>query len=314
MKQFIKDKTVTYNLMSFTGYKALLLFSLLTEGPKSYEEVADYFYNHPHLKERISIDTMRVYMNSLKLIGCEIKRTRDENKVSRYQITEHPFELKLTQEQLQSVAKIYKSISKTMNVEEILAMENFFEKIIKYTKDETLTEVITPVCILKGIDKKLLEELLDCCKKKEQIVISYKSPKSGDKPIELLTDKIDISNGKIYLYGNASEYEQYGSFLVERINSIKEIKIEKTIPEKFTQINVVYELQCEPDKLVLESNEKLISKNSDKAVIEITDSNEFRIRQRLLEFGSRCKILEPDDFKNKFINLLKDMKAGYYCE
>ena len=96
MKEFIKNQKVTYNLMSFTGYKALLLFSLLSESPKSYNDISDYFFNHPYLRERISIDTLRVYINSLKRIGCEIKRTRGEDKISRYMVVSHPFELKMT--------------------------------------------------------------------------------------------------------------------------------------------------------------------------------------------------------------------------
>ena len=40
MKEFLKNNTVTYNLMSFTGFKSILLFSLLTTGPKSYEDIS----------------------------------------------------------------------------------------------------------------------------------------------------------------------------------------------------------------------------------------------------------------------------------
>ena len=59
MKEFVKTQKVTYNLMSFTGFKSLLIFSLLAEGPKSYEEISQYIYNHPYLREKISIDTLR---------------------------------------------------------------------------------------------------------------------------------------------------------------------------------------------------------------------------------------------------------------
>ena len=127
MKQFLKDQKITYNLMSFTGYKALILFNLLTEGPKSYNEICDYFMNHPYLREKISIDTLRVYINSLKRVGCEVKRFRGEDKESRYVILSHPFELKITPEQMQSIIKIYKSLVKNIDIKELLSLENFFE-------------------------------------------------------------------------------------------------------------------------------------------------------------------------------------------
>lgn len=313
MKEFIKNQKVTYNLMSFTGYKALLLFSLLTEGPKSYEEICEYFFNHPYLREKISIDTLRVYINSLRRIGCEVKRFRGDDKISRYVITAHPFELKLSDEQIQSVIKIYKSIVKNMDVKELLSMERFFEKIGSYIKNDDFIADIRKISMLRDIDKKLLEDLLDCCDRKEQIVIQYNSPNSGEKSIELIADKIDSSNGKIYLYGTGFEYMQYGSFLVSRIKKINEIKIEKTIPENLKEFRITYTLECSPDKLNPADNEKIIEKHNNYAVIEMKTSNDFLAKQKLLEYGPICKVLEPENFKNDFIKLLKDMKAGYYC-
>ncbi len=314
MKEFLKNQKVTYNLMSFTGYKALVLFSLLTEGPKSYEEICNYFLNHPYLRESISIDTLRVYINSLKRIGCEVKRVRGEDKISRYVILSHPFELKLTPEQIQSISKVYKSIVKNMDVEELLAMDNFFEKIGSYIKNDEFVQDMKKISMLRDINKGLLQDLIDCCDKKEQIVINYSSPNSGKKNIEIIADKIEISNGKLYLYGIGFEYNQYGSFLVNRINLIKEIKLEKTIPHDIHNIRVIYELACAPDKVSLQDNEKIIDRSKNKTIIEVVTSNEFLLKQRLLEYGPLCKIIHPDEFKDKFVELLKDMKAGYYCD
>lgn len=299
--------------MSFTGYKALLLFSLLTESPKSYNEICECFLNHPYLREKISIDTLRVYINSLKRIGCEVKRFRGEDKISRYVITAHPFELKLTQEQIQSIIKVYKSIVKNMDVKELLSMEYFFEKIGSYIKNEDFIADIRKISMLRDIDKKLLEDLIDCCDKKEQIVISYNSPNSGQKDIELIADKIEVANGKMYLLGTGFEYMQYGSFLVSRIKEIKEIKIEKTIPDNLQEFRIIYTLEGNPDKFNPADNERIIEKHNNYVVIEMKTSNDFLAKQKLLEYGPTCKVVAPEDFRNDFIKLLKDMKAGYYC-
>lgn len=314
MKEFIKSNKVTYNLMSFTGYKALLLFSLLAESPKSYDEICNYFFNHPYLREKISIDTLRVYINSLKRIGCEVKRFRGEDKISRYVITAHPFELKMSEEEMQSVIKTYKSLVKNINVNELLSLEKFFEKIGKYIKSDKFINEIKNISPLKDINREILEELLDCCEKKNQIVIEYNSPNSGIKAIEILTDKIDISNGKVYLYGTGFEYMEYGIFLVSRIKRIKEIKLNKTIPENLKTICITYELTCNPENLSLDRNEKLIKSDTNKATIELTTSNEFLAKQKFLEYGPTCKIISPENFRNDFITLLNNMKAGYYCD
>lgn len=314
MKEFIKNQKVTYNLMSFTGFKALLIFSLLADGPKSYEDINQYLFNHPYLREKISIDTLRVYINSLKRLGCEVKRIRGEDKISRYVITKHPFELKLTQDQIQSIIKVYKSIVKSMDIKEIISMAHFFEKIGAYIKNQEFVAEIKKISMLNDVDIKLLEDLVECCDKKEQIVILYNSPNSGKKNVELIADKIETSNGKIYLYGTGFEYMQYGSFLVSRIIKINEIKLHSNIPKDIKSLKIIYELNCDEQKVKLLTNEKIINSTNNKTIVEMDTSNEFLAKQRLLEYGPLCKILEPESFKKDFINLLKDMKAGYYCD
>ena len=311
MKQFIKNKTVTYNLMSFTGYKALIIFSLLLEGPKSYEEVCDYIIKNPYLKgDKISIDTLRVYINSFKKLGCKVLRSKGADKISRYQIISHPFELSLNEEERQSIIKVFKTISKNLSLDEFLELENFLEKIAGYIKNEEFALDVRNSSMLKNIDKDLVENLLDCCKKKKQIIINYHSPNSGKKDIELIADKLEISNGKIYLCGTGFEYNQYASFLLSRIKHIVDVKDETVYPSNIKELKVVYELDYEP---VLQPNDRILEKRDNKFVIETTTSNDFFLQQKLLEYGPACKILEPESFRDNFIALLKDMKAGYYC-
>ena len=313
MKEFLKTKKVTYNLMSFTAFKALVMFTELTKSPKSYKEICDIFYNHPYLREQISIDTFRVYMNSLKRFGCEVKRIKGADKESRYYITSHPFELKYTQDQLQSALKVFKSLVKNMDIDELLMMEEFFEKIGCYIKNEDFINEVKKVSLLKDINKDILKTLIECCKNKNQIIITYASPNSGNKNMELVTDKIEVNNGKIYLYGTGFEYKQYGSFLVNRIKKIDEIKTEKTMPDGLVEVEVVYEIYHTGD-FQPETYEKVIKKDNDKLTIEAKTSNTFLLTQRLLSFGNNCKIVSPEDFKNEFVTLLKDMKAGYCCD
>ena len=105
----MKTQTMTHNLMSFTGFKSLLLFSSLLESPKTFEEIKERFREYEFLKENISIDTLRVYINSLERIGCEIVRDK-KSEGGKYRLLKHPFEINLTEEQAKSIVKIYKNI------------------------------------------------------------------------------------------------------------------------------------------------------------------------------------------------------------
>ena len=116
------------------------------------------------------------------------------------------------------------------------------------------------------------------------------------------------------MYGTGFEYLQYGSFPVSRIIQINEIKLHHNIPNDIKNLKIIYELKCDSKKVKLDANEKIINTDNNKTVIEMDTSNDFLAKQRLLEYGPLCTILEPENFKKDFINLLKDMKAGYYCD
>ena len=314
MKEFIKSQRVTYNLMSFTGFKSLLIFSILADGPKSFDEIGEAIENNPHLKEKMSSDTMRVYMNSLKKIGCDIKRVKGDDKISRYVISSHPFELNLTDAQKDSLITVYRILVESMDIKDLLYMNDLLEKIGRYVKDEDFINEVRSISMLADIDKNILNELIDCCENKLEVVVNYNSPKSGKKDIGIITDKIEIKNNKIYLCGLGLEYKEYGMFQVNRISSIKEIKASKTELPDLKEITVRYKLELPDGKFKLDDNEKMIKKVGNKAVIEVTSSNEFLLRQKFLELGHSCEILEPERFKNDYIRTLKDMKARYYCE
>ena len=66
MKRFYETNTITYNLMSFSAFKAIIIFTACLEGPKSYEELQYILESHPYIQDSVSIDTIRIYLNSLK--------------------------------------------------------------------------------------------------------------------------------------------------------------------------------------------------------------------------------------------------------
>lgn len=310
MKEFMKNKTVTYNLMSFTGFKSLIVFSLLLESPKSYDEINEYFKNHEYIKEAISIDTLRVYLTSLRMVGCEIIRTR-KAEGSKYKLVSHPFELQITEEQIKSLVKVYKTVSKNIDLHELIMLEKFLTKIAGLIKNPDLSAALSKVSLFGGIEPELVEQLLRHCKNKDQITFLYNSPHSGEKEIEIISDKVELSNNKFYLYGTGLEYKQYGYFPISRIKSVLSVKMFKSDITNVENITVGYELNANPNEIKLTDEEKLVEIKNGKMLIENTTSNPFIIKQRVLSFGYACKVLYPDSFKNDVIATLKQMREGY---
>lgn len=306
----MKNKTVTYNLMSFTGFKSLVVFSLLLESPKSYDEINTYFKKHEYIKEPISIDTLRVYLTSLRMVGCEIVRTR-KTEGSKYKLVSHPFELEITDEQIKSLIKVYKTVSKNIELHELIMLEKFLRKISDLIKNPDLSEALNRVSLFCGIDPNLVEKLIRHCNNKDQITFLYNSPRSGEKSIEIITDKVALNNNKFYLYGTGLEYNQYGYFPISRIKAVLNVKIFKTDVTNIENFTVGYELRANPNEIKLTDEEKLVEIKDGKLLIENTTSNPFIVKQRILSFGYACKVLYPENFKKDIISTLKEMREGY---
>lgn len=310
MKEFLKTNTVTYNLMSFTGFKSIYIFSLLLDGPKSYSELQTEILNQEYLKESVSIDTLRIYLNSLKEIGCKIKKS-NHGGITKYSIATHPFELNIDDKQIKSIIKIYKAVSKSIEVKDLISLQTFFDKISKYITNEELKTKLKHVCPLNNIDPKLIHDLITYAENNTEITMLYNSQNSGRKNITILVDKIAINNGKLYIYGINSEYENYSSFLVSKILKIISINLHNTLL-KIPDIVVGYEYT--PDKnetLELLNSEKILKQDNNKYLIELTSKNKFDIMQRIMSHAGKCKVLYPGNIKSEVIANLKKMKEEY---
>lgn len=309
MKAFNENNTVTYNLLSFTAFKSLLVFALLLESPKTYDEIREYFKNHPFLHEEVSVDTIRVYMTSLKRVGCEIVRL-PKSQGGKYQLLSHPYQFQINDKQINGLIKIYKIIAKTLDITDLYAFDKFLKNLADKIDSKPLLSKINEVSYFKKSDTELLEHLIQCSKNKQTITVLYDSPKSGKKEIKVITDKLAIYRGNIYLYGINMEYNQESSFLINRI--IKIVKIHKEeIKTDIKTIVVGYELSAVTPNIKLSENETIVEINDESVIIEAKTTNLFMMKRRILEYGPICTVLYPEDFRADIIKTLKDMQKEY---
>ena len=311
MKRFMEKNEVTYNLMSFSGFKAILLFSYLLSGPKSYKDIENYLLKQEFLNESASIDTIRIYINSLRKIGCNVVR-KVKKKISYFYIENHPFELKITDEQAKSILKVYMALSANIDLDDFYALQSFFVKIEPYITNEDFKKKIKNASPLKSINQDIMHKLLECVKNKYELCVEYKSPASGSKKIYIAADKLFILNKKLYIAGINSEHDNYGNLLVEKIIKIVDINPNATKLKIQQPINVIYELALErKGAFIPESDEKIIKEDENTVTVEVNSNNKFFVTQRILSFAGRCKVISPDEYKEEIISHLKKMKEGY---
>lgn len=311
MKEFRKTKQVTYNLMSFTGFKSVLIFSCLLEGAKTYEDIQKCIYENEFLHETISVDAIRVYLNSLRSLGCNIIRTTSDG-VPRFHIDSHPFELKITEAQTKSIIKVFKAIYKSLDISDLLTLQSFLENFSKYITNTDLKNKFKNISPLNNIDPDIIKDLINYGKDNTEIIMYYNSAGSGKKNINIIVDKMNVANGKLYVYGVNSEYNNYSSFLVSRIIKIIGVNMQKS-ELNMPEMTIGYEFNINGNETFIPlKNEKIISKTPTSYVVEMTSKNKFDLIQRVMSHANSCKVLYPENFKQDVIDCLKRMKEGYF--
>ena len=90
------------------------------------------------------------------------------------------------------------------------------------------------------------------------------------------------------------------------------IKLVKTIRQDIEPLIIGCEIY--DTNLPLKENEKVISQDDEKRMVEITSDNKFLTLQRILSMGSSCKVLYPESFKDEIYSTLKKMKEEYIAE
>ncbi len=314
MRKFLEENVVTHNLMSFSGFKAMLIFSMLVQGPKTYDEIKQAIENNEYLKETVSVDTLRIYMNSLKHAGCEIKKLH-EGRTVKYYIDSHPFELKISDEQTKSIIKVYNAISKSIEISDFLVLNDFFTKISAFITNEDLKAKLQNISPISNINADLIKDLIKYTKNKNEITVLYNAKNSGKKKeIDIVADRMSITNGKLYIAGYNSEYHNYSEFLVSNIVKIVSVNLESknlVLPEFVVRYEYFKE---KTDAFQPLENETIVEKSPDRIVVEIKSRNKFVIMQRILSHANKCRVISPENYKEEILKILKDMKEGYLEE
>lgn len=308
MQEFLKNKTINCSFMSLTGYRTLVLLEILLQGPKSTNEINEAFVNNPYIKEKFSSDTLRIYINSLRTIGCNITKANKTTN-NKYVLLSQPFNLEISSKQLKAISKIYKNIYTELSIKDLILLENIFSKISLLIENKETKNSLKELSFLKNINKDLLLELASHTEKHNQIQFLYNSPNSGKKEINIIADRIGFRSEKLYIWGYSTYHKDYAYFRIDRIIEIQSISLRNEQTE-VEDIKVQYRLRSKNDYNPLK-DEKIISKYENTYIIEKTGKSRFSIVQDLLYKGNKCEVLTPEDIKSEILEKLKGMEAIY---
>lgn len=294
--------------VSLTGIRSIVLLGLLIIAPRSLEEIRKIFLQYNIIDESSSNDILRIDINTLKYMGCEISRASAKTDF-KYVLGNHPFSLNVTLEEIKLIKRFYKIVKKTADIQKLLIYDDFFKKIAKFISNEN-KEAFLGISVLKHFDIKLIKSLLRDCDEKALLTLDYISPDNQFVLTKKIAAKsLEFRNDKIYLHGFDIEKNKWIILNLKRIQSIwgknknNGDYIENKICTRFMLKSI--------DNNTLEDNEKIVDKIGNDYIVEGVYFNKFLCVQRMLSFGANCTVLEPLEIKDKIIELLQEMRKIY---
>ena len=306
---FISEEKLEVTQISLTGTRALALIGLLIIEPLSFEEIRKKFLEMGIFEEKNSDDILRIDLNTIKSMGCELSRPCISNGY-KYVLKKHPFSLNIDKDDVKLLKRAYTKIKNNITLEVLIEYDELLKKIAEFVYDEEVKEYLLGISVLKYYDINEIKELIKDCKTQKIIELVYKNPETKkDNQKILKLEKLVFQNDKIYLYGFDTERQYSTVLLYKRIKKI----ISKKQDEKFIQprnIEIIYKLR-NFDKNLLLDNEKIIEEENDSIMIQGTFYNDFLAIQRVLSLGSKCTIISPLEIKDAVISKLKAMKEVY---
>lgn len=301
--------------VSLTGMRALALIGLLIVKPRSLEEIREEFIKLQIMEDSHSDDILRIDLNTIKIMGCEISRSCKKTDF-KYILTKHPFSLKITDEEIEVLKKVYNFVKQKADLRLMLEYDELFKKIAFHICDETSKEALLGVSALKYYDTEMIKDLLVDCKHKTTLDLLYKKPTNTEDTKKLVVaQELVFKNDKVYLYGFDIDKQDSVVLNLRRLTEIRARKLEKqNIELKQTKIRFIIKNQ-KPEELeeILDFNETIVDNTVDGCIVEGSYHNEFLATQRILSLGTNCIVLEPIDFKNNIIEKIKEMRKTYEC-
>ena len=304
----IKAEKLNTKFISLTGYRTLLIFGYLLESPKTIDEINERFLKDSFIGEKVSPDTIRMYINSLRNAGCEITKATKMTD-NKFVLLDHPLKFKITTAQVRLLKKIHKKIKENSVIADVENFESFITKILPILADEDSKTTLSKMLIIPKLDRHIYNQISYCCKNQCGVRLLYHSAGKGLQELDFLCDKLFVKSENIYIAGYNTKYKHYSSLLVKRVKSvlaIKEIELPPLISYKDSIICEIYD-----PEYVAGKDEEIIKTDENKVIIKMKGLDELRTLQKVLYMGTNCKIIHPESMKTKLKELLLEMKKVY---
>ncbi|HEY9687155.1 MAG TPA: WYL domain-containing protein [Coleofasciculaceae cyanobacterium] len=314
-----------------TAYRIFKLLQWLIESPLSVEELNRRFVADSKIGKKLSNDSVWLYINTLKALGCRIRRPGPKNGF-RYELQYHPFGLPLTDAQLEMLSLAKAHAQQMFNHQEMLVLDRLLKKIVHYAACENPRETIDRLFSKsRSFDYETCRQHIEALERwvvaEQLLLLTYQSPLKGQETFHFLPEFLYYEQGVVYVRGERPDFPEPSSLRLDRIvgmEGISDAELSDALRDRRawkTEVLIRLDVFSADAFQGFELNEAhgvyeetlLWQEEADRTgyQVRLMVRDFFYLRQRLLSCGFAFQVLSPVEFREELISTLSVMKRLY---
>lgn len=298
-----------------TGYRALFLLMQLIQQPLSRDELLAIFEQHPIINKDFSKDTITNTINTLRKAGCIISRPSLKTD-HKYVLKSHPFHILLDKKHIDALQTFREGVISDGSWQQVLHLNNLYAKLAKLAGDEISADILKNNHPFNKINIDILNEIIIFIKTRKKAKFLYLSPENGEEELDFSPEKITFENQKLYVWGHNLKYDDFGYLRIDKIKKILTPVYNALSADDYKNSKQIVEVEYllkgySAQTFICNDDEEIIKTTESELLVKARVRNKFYFYQRILAFGTECRLLSPQSVREEFLRILKDIKAGY---
>ncbi len=323
--------------LNIVAYRVLCLLKWLKEGPKSISDLIALFHQEPLTLRVVSDDTIGLYVNTLRQMGCVIQRPSKTTHFC-YVLHYHPFGLFLNRQQSRVLSELKTLISKSQSISVFWALQQFFDKVSQEATPSTQERLnLSGWSGNRDVSYVSQRQLISDCQlwifNNNLLRVAYVSPVKNKEKFYFLPKRLVCEDGAIFLEGVQKNRSELVELRLDRIEEAipileptpRELRVMDLLERQWLDANVEVRIRFCLDSLAfktsalkqkaltlminVEEGWKELSPNEWE--VRFQTNNFFRLKQKLLSCGLTFKVMEPLAFRREMQETLFQLHQLY---
>ncbi len=312
--------------LNTTAYRVIRMLQWLCQSPMSIEDFNRCFMADPLIQKTLSEDSLWLYLNTLKMLGCEITRPAPSNNHC-YELLYQPFGAPLIEEDIETLAEVKQLAEQQMSYTQVLHLDQCFKKLLQFsTLEQRETMVSDLFKDTRSLDYEgclpLINRLEWVIEQRKLLFLTYCSSVKGRECFYFLPELMSYQRGVLSLKGSRLGFEESVSLRVDRIQGFEVTEGPELIYKQLTQIQEggslikvrLYEttpLTYTP--LGFGETSCYVDTPGERAhmALSIQTRDGFLLKQKLFETGVPFEVIEPESFRADVLETLMAMNHYY---